>query len=89
MTEKMSWKIDSTLKAKIALEALREQAPVAELAHRYEVHQNQTTPGRNHWWITRHGPSMPASASMPRRWDSGRSTTSMRRSASSRSSGIF
>lgn len=34
-------RIDAALKAKIALEALREQASVAELAARYQLHPNQ------------------------------------------------
>ena len=34
-------KIDAALKAKIVLEALREQSTAADLAQRYEVHPNQ------------------------------------------------
>ena len=34
-------KIDAALKAKIALEALREQSTIADLAQRYQVHPNQ------------------------------------------------
>ena len=34
-------KIDGALKAKIALEAVREQTTVVDLAQRYEVHPNQ------------------------------------------------
>jgi len=40
MTKKTRRKIDAALKAKIALEALREQVSVADLAQRYE-HPNQ------------------------------------------------
>ena len=41
MTKRRPRKIDAALKAKIALEAVREQATVNELAQRYGVHPNQ------------------------------------------------
>jgi len=41
MVQRTRRKIDGSLKAKIALEALREQATVADLAQRYQVHPNQ------------------------------------------------
>jgi transposase len=41
MTKRMRRKIDGALKAKIALEALREEATVADLAQRYGVHPTQ------------------------------------------------
>ena len=40
MTKKRR-KIDASLKAKIALEALREQSRVVDVAQRYDVHPNQ------------------------------------------------
>jgi transposase len=41
MRQRTTRKIDAALKAKIAMEALREQATMADLAQRYQVHTNQ------------------------------------------------
>ena len=41
MVKRTRRKIDAALKAKIALEALREQASVTDLAQRHQVHPTQ------------------------------------------------
>ena len=45
MTKRTRQKIDAALKAKIALEGLREQATVNELAQRYQVRPGGRSPG--------------------------------------------
>jgi transposase len=41
MSKKIRRRLDAGLKAKVALEALRNEATVAELATKYQLHPNQ------------------------------------------------
>jgi len=41
MSQKTRRRLDAVLKAKVALEALRNEATVAELAAKYQLHPNQ------------------------------------------------
>ncbi|HXZ18600.1 MAG TPA: hypothetical protein VEG63_01545 [Candidatus Acidoferrales bacterium] len=62
MSKRTRRKLDVALKVKIALEALREQVIVADLAQRYEVHRTRSTPGRSSFWTRWRGPSRAATA---------------------------
>ena len=89
MTKKTRRRIDAGLKAKIALEALREQATVADLAQRYEVHPNQIYAWKKQLQDQAARAFDRASGGTRRRRMSGRSSGCTPRSVSSRSSGIF
>ena len=89
MTKKTRRRIDAGLKAKIALEPLREQATVVDLAQRYEVHPNQIDAWKKQLQDQAARAFEPGSGGTRKRRMSGRLSGCTPRSGSSRSSGIF
>ncbi len=89
MTKKTRRRIDAGLKAKIALEALREQATVTDLAQRYEVHPDQIYAWKKQLQDQAARAFDPGVGGTRKRRMSGRSSGCTPRSGSSRSSGIF
>jgi hypothetical protein len=87
MSKKTRRRLDATLKAKVALEALRNEATVAALVAKYQLTPTRSTPGRSSCSTARlrFSPAGPAR----RRAGRLRLASSTPRSASWRWSGIF